>query len=105
MRARRWLFNVLDFWIVPGGVVLFLALIGALGAAWFAAASLVLLVKYMAFRRNNAVSLAVIFQSVSIHDRHSQRIPIAFTTRRGHRTGLLTGEVEPPDSAHTSIRA
>lgn len=106
MRARCWLFNVLDtFWAVPGGVVLFLALIGALGVAWFAAASLVLLGKHMVLRRNNVVSLAVTSQPVSIPDRHSQRTPTVFTTRRGHRTSLLTGEAEPSNSAHTSIRA
>ena len=105
MRARCWLFNMLDiFWIVPAGAVLFLALIGVLGVAGFAAASVVLLIKHIVFRRNNGVSLAVTFQPVSIPDRHSQRTPIAFTTRRGHRTDLLTGEVEPPNSAHTSIR-
>lgn len=106
MRACCRLFNVLDiFWIVPVGAVLFLALIGALGVAWFAAASVVLLIKHIVFRRNNAVSLAVTFRPISISDCHSQRIPSAFTTRRGHRISLLTGEVEPPSSAHTSIRA
>ena len=106
MRARCWLFNMLDiFWIVPAGAVLFLALIGALGGAWLVAASLVLLGKHMVPHGNNARSLPATFQPLSIPDRYSQRIPSAFTTRRGHRISLLTGEVEPPSSAHTSIRA
>jgi hypothetical protein len=55
MRARHWLFNVLDtFWIVLGAV-LFLALIGAQGSAWLAAASL-LLGEHMVLRGNNAGS-------------------------------------------------
>jgi hypothetical protein len=44
------------FWIVLGGAVLFLALIGALGVVWLAAASLVLLGKHIVFRGNNAES-------------------------------------------------
>jgi hypothetical protein len=106
MRARRWLFNVLDtLWIVLGGAILFIALIGALGVAWFAVASLILLGKHMVFRGNNAPRLPVTFQPVSIPNRHSQRTPAAFSTRRGHRISLLTSEVEPSNSAHTSIRA
>ena len=51
MRTRHWLFNMLDtFWIVLGGAVLFLALIGALGVASLAAASLALLGKHIVFR-------------------------------------------------------
>lgn len=104
MRARHWLFNMLDtFWIVLGGAVLFLALIGALGVAWLVAASLVLLGKHIVFRGNNAGSPPVTFRPVSTADRHSQRTP--FSTRIGHRISLLTGEVEPSSSAHTSIRA
>ena len=106
MRARCWLFNVLNTsWIVLGGAVLFLALIGALGVAWLAAASLLLLGKHMVLHGNNTESLPVTFQSVSIPDRHPQHTARAFSTRRGHRIGLLTGEVEPSNSAHTSIRA
>ena len=106
MRARHWLFNMLEtFWIVLGGAVLFLALIGALGVAWLAAASLVLLGKHIVFRGNNAGSPPVTFRPVLIPDRHSQRTSTAFSTRIGHRISLLTGEVEPSNFAHTSIRA
>jgi len=106
MRASRWLFNVLNtFCIVLGGAALFLALIGALGGAWLVAASLVLLGKHMVPHGNNARSLPATFQPLSIPDRYSQRTPAAFSTRRGHRISLLTGEVEPSNSAHTSIRA
>jgi len=106
MRTRCWLLNLLDtFWIVTGGAVLFLALVGALGGAWLAAASLLLLGKHMVLHGNNTESLPVTFQSVSIPDRHPQHTARAFSTRRGHRIGLLTGEVEPSNSAHTSIRA
>jgi hypothetical protein len=106
MRARRWLFNILNtFGIILAGGVLFLALIGALGSAWLVVASLVLVGKHMVFRGSNTESLPAAFQPVSIPNRHSQRTPAAFSTRRGHRISLLTGEVEPSNSAHTSIRA
>jgi hypothetical protein len=106
MRARGWLFNVLEtFWIVLAGAALFLALIGALGGAWLAVASLILLGKHMVFRGNDAGRLSATFQAVSIPDHRSQRTPAVFSTRRGHRISLLTGEVEPSNSAHTSIRA
>jgi hypothetical protein len=106
MRARRRRFDVLDtFGIALGGAVLFLALIGALGIAWLAVASLVLMGRPIIFHGNSASSLPATFQPASIPDRHSQRIPAAFSTRRGHRISLLTGEVERSNSAHTSIRA
>jgi hypothetical protein len=105
MRARRWLFNVSNtFGMVLGGAALSLALMGALGSAWLVAASLVLLSKHMVFHGNNAGILPIAFQPISIPSRHNRRTPAAFSTRRGHRTGLLTGEADPPNSTHTSIR-
>jgi hypothetical protein len=105
MRAHCWLFNVLDtFWIVSGGAVLFLALIGALGSAWLATAILLLMGKHMAFRGNDAESLPVTLQPISIPDRHTQHTATAFSTRKGHRASLITSEVEPSNSEHTSIR-